>query len=100
MIWISSAAIVIPPLIGLAGTAIGMFGAMDKMGLEGGSDPDVLAENISLALITTAGGLFVSLLALPVFIAAIMRFVRVKREIRTLTRTEYSRDGKPDPVSS
>jgi len=91
MIWISAAALVIPPLIGLGGTVIGMIGAMDTMGLEGGIDPEALAENISLAMITTAGGLVVSLLALPVFIIAIVLFIKSRRELKTLTQ--------PDSVS-
>jgi biopolymer transport protein ExbB/TolQ len=66
-----------------------MIGAMDTMGLSGGSDPDALAKNVSLALITTAGGLVISLIALPIFIAAIVLFFRSRRQLEALTRTEH-----------
>lgn len=49
------------PMIGLFGTVAGMILAFDTMGLSGGSDPSQLAGNISLALMTTAGGLVVAI---------------------------------------
>lgn len=48
-------------MLGLFGTVAGMVLAFDSMGLSGGSDPGALAKNISLALITTAGGLTVAI---------------------------------------
>jgi biopolymer transport protein ExbB/TolQ len=96
VIWVSAACTVIPPVIGLLGTVRGMIGAMDAMGIEGGSDPETLAENISLALMTTAGGLVVSLIALPIFILALVKFFRCSREQpSTLTRTEQAGAGNP-----
>jgi len=88
MIWISTAGIVIPPLIGLAVTVVRVLGALDTMGLEGGRDPEALATNVSLALMTTIGGLSISLLALPVFITAIVLFFKSRRRLETLTRAE------------
>lgn len=49
------------PMIGLFGTVAGMIMAFDTMGLAGGSDPSKLAGDISLALMTTAGGLVVAI---------------------------------------
>jgi len=49
------------PMIGLFGTVAGMILAFDTMGMSGGSDPSELAGNISLALMTTAGGLVVAI---------------------------------------
>ncbi len=49
------------PMIGLFGTVAGMIMAFDTMGISGGSDPSQLAGNISLALMTTAGGLVVAI---------------------------------------
>jgi len=49
------------PMIGLFGTVAGMILAFDTMGLSGGADPSALAGNISLALMTTAGGLVVAI---------------------------------------
>ncbi len=49
------------PMIGLFGTVAGMIMAFDTMGLKGGADPGLLASNISIALMTTAGGLVVAI---------------------------------------
>ncbi|MDF1861947.1 MAG: MotA/TolQ/ExbB proton channel family protein [Verrucomicrobiales bacterium] len=49
------------PMIGLFGTVAGMILAFDTMGLSGGANPSELAGNISLALMTTAGGLVVAI---------------------------------------
>ncbi|MEX2578323.1 MAG: MotA/TolQ/ExbB proton channel family protein [Verrucomicrobiales bacterium] len=49
------------PMIGLFGTVAGMIMAFDTMGLSGGANPTELAGNISLALMTTAGGLVVAI---------------------------------------
>lgn len=49
------------PMIGLFGTVAGMIMAFDTMGLSGGANPNELASNISLALMTTAGGLVVAI---------------------------------------
>jgi biopolymer transport protein ExbB len=57
----------VAPLIGLLGTVLGMieaFEAMSSQEMLGG--PDMLASGISVALITTAGGLFV---AIPAYLA-------------------------------
>jgi len=63
MSWISYFSVVAQaaPMIGLFGTVAGMIMAFDTMGISGGSDPSQLAGNISLALMTTAGGLVVAI---------------------------------------
>ncbi len=54
-------------MLGLFGTVAGMVLAFDSMGLSGGSNPADLAKNISLALITTAGGLVVAIPSIFLF---------------------------------
>lgn len=54
-------------MLGLFGTVAGMVLAFDSMGLSGGSDPGALAGNISLALITTAGGLVVAIPSILIY---------------------------------
>ncbi len=54
-------------MVGLFGTVAGMVLAFDTMGLSGGSDPGALAGNISMALITTAGGLVVAIPSIILF---------------------------------
>ena len=50
----------ISPLIGLLGTVVGMITAFTGLSEITGANPDVLAEGISQALITTAFGLFIA----------------------------------------
>jgi len=50
----------IAPLLGLLGTVIGILGSFENISLEGMDDPTIFADSISLALITTIGGLIVA----------------------------------------
>ena len=51
----------ITPLLGLLGTVIGMIKVFSVITTQGVGDPSVLAEGISMALITTAAGLTVAI---------------------------------------
>lgn len=51
------------PMIGFFGTVTGMIAAFQKMATDQNVSPDKLAEGIYQALITTAGGLFIGILA-------------------------------------
>lgn len=50
----------VSPLLGLLGTVIGILGSFENMALMGFDNPSVFADDISLALITTIGGLIVA----------------------------------------
>ena len=50
----------ISPLLGLLGTVVGMITAFTGLTETTGANPDLLAEGISQALITTAFGLFIA----------------------------------------
>ncbi len=50
----------IAPLLGLLGTVMGILGSFENISIEGMDDPSIFADNISLALITTIGGLMVA----------------------------------------
>ncbi len=56
----------ISPMIGLLGTVSGMIKAFQAMALGGMGKPELLADNISEALITTATGLIIGI---PVMVA-------------------------------
>ena len=56
----------ISPMVGLLGTVSGMIKAFDTIAKEGMGKPELLANNISEALVTTASGLIV---AIPAMIA-------------------------------
>jgi len=51
----------ISPLMGLLGTVLGVLLSFNKMASSGMGDPSIFASGISLALITTVGGLIVSI---------------------------------------
>ncbi len=51
----------IAPLLGLLGTVIGVLSAFEAISQQGMDDPSVFASGISLALITTVGGLIVAI---------------------------------------
>ena len=51
----------VAPLLGLLGTVIGITKAFEMISRVGLDDPTLFAEGISLALITTVGGLIVAI---------------------------------------
>jgi biopolymer transport protein ExbB len=63
-------------MVGLFGTVTGMMGAFDKLATSENVKPDELAENISLALITTACGLAI---AIPLLIAVAAVNIRIRK---------------------
>lgn len=66
------------PLIGFFGTVAGMIASFQVLATQALTNPSAVAEGISVALITTAGGLVVSIVTLPFhsyFVARIGRFV-------------------------
>jgi len=64
------------PMVGLLGTVVGMMGAFDKLATATNVKPDQLAENISVALITTACGLSI---AIPLIMATASINVRISK---------------------
>lgn len=64
------------PMLGLLGTVVGMIAAFGKIASmqKSGTDPSILANDISLALITTAVGLII---AIPLMIAISAIQVRI-----------------------
>ena len=51
----------IAPLLGLLGTVLGIANAFESIGVGGLGDPKIFANHISLALVTTIGGLIVAI---------------------------------------
>jgi len=58
---------VIAPFVGLFGTVLGIIHAFDDIALKGNSTPAVVAAGVGEALITTAAGLFVAVVAVIFF---------------------------------
>ena len=64
------------PMVGLLGTVVGMMGAFSKLAAAENVDPKSLADNISLALITTACGLAI---AIPLVLCTASINVRIRK---------------------
>lgn len=76
----SAVAIVVSLLAGLGGTVIGMLRSFETMGIAGGSDPSELAEDISFALVTTAAGVFLSILFGIVFLVSVFIYLSLRKK--------------------
>ncbi|MBL9080747.1 MAG: MotA/TolQ/ExbB proton channel family protein, partial [Planctomycetales bacterium] len=64
------------PMLGLFGTVLGMMSAFGKLGSGGKVEASALAEDISLALITTAIGLAI---AIPLSLAVASINIRIRK---------------------
>ena len=64
------------PMVGLLGTVVGMMGAFAKLAAEEIVKPDLLAQDISFALVTTASGLAI---AIPLVFCTAAINVRIRR---------------------
>jgi biopolymer transport protein ExbB/TolQ len=64
------------PMVGLFGTVIGMMGAFGKLAGAANVSPDVLAQDISVALVTTASGLAI---AIPLVLVMASINIRIRK---------------------
>jgi biopolymer transport protein ExbB/TolQ len=64
------------PMLGLFGTVIGMMGAFGKLAGAANVSPDALANDISVALITTADGLAI---AIPLVLVVASINIRIRK---------------------
>lgn len=56
--------ITVAPLLGILGTVLGIISSFNMLGAEGIADPKLVTSGIAQALLTTAGGLIISIVAL------------------------------------
>lgn len=82
-IWISIAGVLIPLIFGLIGTVVGMMGAFDELSKSSEADPEALAGNISIALLTTASALAASVISFLVLIGVLIRFFTLPKAAGT-----------------
>lgn len=75
---------IVSPLVGLAGTVIGMRHAFDTMGTQGSSDPGHLSQNIGEVLIATMTGLGVAAIGLPLFVVFLVKTVQEHKKVRQM----------------
>lgn len=99
----------IAPIIGFLGTVVGMIASFDAIASQGLNNPALVAKGISVALITTAGGLIVAVITLPFYnfftsrIAVFVREMETSANILLETFAEMDQAapaGKQSPASS
>ena len=73
------------PILGFLGTVVGMINSFDVLAKEGMNNPGAVANGISQALITTAGGLVVAVCVLPFYNWATNKIGGIVNEIETAT---------------
>jgi len=84
--------VVIPPMIGIAGTVIGMVGAFASLHRTGSADPSELAADISVTLLTTLWGLVFSVVMLIPFSIFLRLFLKQRKRLRAM---KSGRTGVP-----
>jgi biopolymer transport protein ExbB len=62
--WVLDTAVTLGPLLGLFGTIIGMIESFGVLGTSGTSNPTAVTGGIAHALVATAGGLFIAIIAI------------------------------------
>lgn len=78
-IWFSLAGVLLPPLVGLAGTVAHMYNAFGQLSKTGTADPAALANNISLSLLGAAAGVIIALISLVIFLVALVRYFSIPK---------------------
>ncbi|MEW6609256.1 MAG: MotA/TolQ/ExbB proton channel family protein [bacterium] len=84
-IWMLGTIGSIAPFIGLFGTVLGIIRAFHNIGLTGTGGIDVVAGGISEALVATAGGLFVAIIAVAAYNYFIIKVNTIGEEFRIYT---------------
>lgn len=72
---------VVPPILGFAGTVIGMLNSFSAVESSANSSEkaDALASNISFALYTTVAGLLFSLIGIIILIICLVKYLKMKK---------------------
>jgi biopolymer transport protein ExbB/TolQ len=81
MIRVSAIGMLLPPLVGIAGTVLGMIRAFRELAEEGSADPEALAGMISASLLSTLYGLLLWIPGIVLLVFSIRRY----RACRPLT---------------
>ncbi len=81
---VSGITVVFSPFLGIAGTVIGMLRTFQGIQQADKPVPADLADGISVALLTTAWGLVISSIALPVFVVALIVYLKRNKSLQTM----------------
>ena len=76
--------VTLAPLLGILGTVTGIIGSFDLLGNAGIEDPKAVTGGIAQALITTAAGLSIAIVALLPYNALVRKVEKVTRYIEQL----------------
>ena len=82
MIWISAISLALSVCMGIAAPVLGMIRAFSKLKTAGAADPEQLAGDISLALLGSLIAVPFALIALVLFIIAIIRHRKFSNPIQ------------------
>ena len=80
-LWVSIAGVIVPPCFGLIGTVVGMVSAFGTLSESGQAEPEELAGDISIALLTTMWGLIVSAVFVVALVVSIIRLSRLNQKL-------------------
>ena len=83
-LWVLETIVTAAPLLGLLGTIIGMIRAFRLFGTEGLVDPRGVTGGVAEALVATAAGLFIAIVALLAFNYFSQRLAQVMDELEQL----------------
>jgi biopolymer transport protein ExbB len=83
LVWLLALISNIAPIIGFLGTVVGMIQSFDVIAQQGLNNPGAVAKGISVALLTTAGGLIVAVLTLPFYNFYSTKIASYIREMET-----------------
>jgi len=83
-LWVLETIVTAAPLLGLLGTIIGMIRAFRLFGTEGLVDPRGVTGGVAEALVATAAGLFIAIVALLAFNYFSQRLARVMDDLEQL----------------
>lgn len=97
-LWVLETTVTAAPLLGLLGTIIGMVRAFHLFGANGLVDPTGVTGGVAQALVTTALGLFIALIALFAFNFFAQRQAQIMDEMerfgtRLVDRIRLEQDG-------
>ncbi len=88
----------VAPMIGLLGTVVGMVGAFQTIAMsQTAPQPSKLAEDISMALVTTEFGLFIAIPCIMVYDTLKNMLARMILEVSVLTENQMSRFKTAEP---
>ena len=82
-LWLLAMISNVAPILGFLGTVVGMIQSFEVLAREGMNNPGAVASGISVALITTAGGLIVAVIVLPFYNWFTARIAAFTAEIET-----------------